>query len=382
MDLSVVIVNFNVKYFLEQCILSVIAASKNKKIEIIVVDNNSVDDSCALLEANFPEVILIKNKENVGFSKANNQGVAVCKGTYVLLLNPDTVVSEDTFDLAIEFANTKTNFGALGVKLIDGSGNFLFESKRGIPTPMVAFNKLFGISSNQSGKYYATHLGENEIGRVDVLVGAFMLIKRQVFNEVNGFDESFFMYGEDIDLSYRILKNGYQNYYFSETHVIHYKGECIQKDIKYLKHFLLAMKIFYKKHFKLNILYDFVVGLGIKLWYWSKYLKFKRPSSSAEKMMNLLYFGEDEEIVFYLGKNHLLIKQELNRDLDKIRGLIKQHNIDTLLFDNESFSYKSIINYFQLLKNDSVNFKIRPKGTHYLVGSSNSVDRGVIDMVQ
>ena len=251
MDLSVIIISYNVQYFLEQCILSIKAASQNIKTEIIVVDNNSSDASCKLISKKYPEIILIQNKENVGFSKANNQGVKIAKGDYVLILNPDTVVAEDTFTKILNFAKSKHNLGVLGVKLIDGSGNFLPECKRGIPTPSVSFNKLFGISSKQTGKYYATHLNENETGIVAVLVGAFMFLKKSVYKEVNGFDESYFMYGEDIDLSYKILNCGYQNYYYANTQVIHYKGESTEKDVINLKYFHNAMKIFYKKHFKL-----------------------------------------------------------------------------------------------------------------------------------
>ena len=205
MDISVVIVNYNVQYFLEQCILSVQAASKNNTTEIIVVDNNSTDESCKLLIEKYPNVVLIQNKENVGFSKANNQGVKIAKGDYVLILNPDTIIAEDTLDKIYNYAKTKQNLGVLGVKLIDGSGKFAPESKRGIPTPNASFNKLFGISSKRTGKYYATHLEENESGIIKVASGAFMFIKRTVFNEVKGFNEAYFMYGEDINLSMKLL---------------------------------------------------------------------------------------------------------------------------------------------------------------------------------
>ncbi len=221
MQLSVIIVNYNVRYFLEQCLLSVEKALRGIEGEIIVVDNISPDDSCEMVKKEFPKVILIENKENVGFSKANNQGVAVAKGDFVLILNPDTVVAEDTFSKILFEAKKRPNLGMLGVKLIDGTGRFLPESKRGLPTPKVAFNKLFGISSTTTGKYYATHLDENESGVIDILVGAFMLMQRKKYNEVAGFDEDYFMYGEDIDLSYKLLKKGYQNYYFPFNQIIH-----------------------------------------------------------------------------------------------------------------------------------------------------------------
>ncbi len=301
-DLSVVIVNYNVRYFLEQCILSVQAAAENLKVEIIVVDNNSTDGSCKMLQDKFTDVILIQNKVNTGFSKANNQGVEIAKGAYVLILNPDTIVAEDTLVKILDFAKKKQNLGVLGVKLVDGSGKFLPESKRGIPTPQVSFNKLFGISSKRTGKYYASHLNENESGVVDILVGVFMLMKRAVYNQVKGFDEDYFMYGEDIDLSYKILNKGYQNYYYADTKVIHYKGESTKKDVKYLRYFHEAMKIFYRKHFKLNRTYDFLMSFGIEFWFLMKYFKFIQFKEEKHPVFNVLYLGVDDLIISYLNK--------------------------------------------------------------------------------
>lgn len=381
MDLSVVIVSYNVQYFLEQCILSVQAASKNIKVEVIVVDNNSTDESCKLLLEKYSDVILIENKENIGFSKANNQGVKIARGEYVLILNPDTVVAEDTFTQILEYASSKQNLGVLGVKLIDGSGNFLPESKRGIPTPRVSFNKLFGISSKRTGKYYATHLNENETGVVAILVGAFMLLKRSVYNEVNGFDEAYFMYGEDIDLSYKILNKGYQNYYYSKTQVIHYKGESTQKDVKYLKYFYKAMKIFYKKHFKLNKVYDFIMSFGIEFWFLLKYYRFLQPRINSKSTLNVLYLGEEELTKKYLNKKYLLVKENLIGDYKQIKTIIKKDIIDTVVFDNATISNKEIIKHFQEFKREGVAFKIHPRKTNFLVGSLNSLSQGEIELI-
>jgi len=382
MDLSVIIVSYNVQYFIEQCILSVLAAAENLKIEIIVVDNNSSDASCELILEKYPEIILIQNKENVGFSKANNQGVKIANGKYVLILNPDTVVAEDTFDQILAFAKSKRNLGVLGVKLIDGSGNFLPESKRGIPTPQVSFNKLFGISSKSTGKYYATHLNENETGVVNILVGAFMLLKKSVYNEVNGFDEAYFMYGEDIDLSYKILNKGYQNYYYANTQVIHYKGESTKKNVENLKYFHQAMKIFYKKHFKLNSVYDFVMSFGIEFWYLHKYFKFLKPKNNLKPSFNVLYLGEDELINNYLNKNYLLVTKNLIDDFTQIRSLIKKDFIDTIVFDNSTISNKKVIEHFQEFKNEDVSFKIHPRNTNFLIGSINSINLGQVELVE
>jgi len=382
MDLSVVIVNYNVQYFLEQCILSVQAASKNLEVEIIVVDNNSTDKSCSIILEKFPEIILIQNKKNVGFSKANNQGVEIATGEYVLILNPDTVVAEDTFSQILDFAKSKHNIGVLGVKLVDGSGTFLPESKRGIPTPQVAFNKLFGISSKRTGKYYATHLNENETGIVAILVGAFMLLKRSVYNEVNGFDEAYFMYGEDIDLSYKILNKGYQNYYYANTQVIHYKGESTRKDVKHLNYFHKAMKIFYKKYFKLNRVYDFIMSFGIEFWFWLKYFRVLQSKQRFKESFKVLYLGEDELIENYLEKNHLMVSGDLIGDFSQIKKLIQAKRIDTIVFDNSSTSNKQIIEHFQELKNEHVIFKIRPRTTNFLIGSENSSKTGQIELIE
>jgi GT2 family glycosyltransferase len=381
MDISVVIVNYNVLYFLEQCILSVKAAATNLKVEIIVVDNHSTDGSCDLLLKKYPEVVLIQNKNNVGFSKANNQGVSIAKGNYVLILNPDTVLGEDTLNKIFEFAKTKNNLGALGVKLIDGSGKFLPESKRGIPTPQVAFNKLFAISSKRTGKYYAAHLTENESGVVAVLVGAFMFLKRSIYLEVNGFDEAYFMYGEDIDLSYKILKKGYQNYYFAETTVIHYKGESTKKDIKYLKYFHGAMKIFYDKHFKMNKVYDFLMSFGIEFWFFVKWFKFNFVTSKIKPITAILFFGKNKKIKYFFKNKQLTVSTELLNHFDEIKKKIKVDKIDTVIFDNEFIANKIIIQHFEKLKNEKVSFKIHPKNTQFLIGSTSSKNRGEVDLL-
>ncbi|MEM6687464.1 MAG: glycosyltransferase family 2 protein, partial [Bacteroidota bacterium] len=233
MQLSVIILNYNVRYFLEACLRSVQAAIETLDAEIIVIDNNSPDDSCDMMRTIFPEIKLIANQENVGFAKANNQGVQVAKGEYVCILNPDTIVAEDTFTQILEFAQTVENLGIVGCKLIDGSGAFLPESKRNIPTPIVSVKKILG---NSNSGYYS-ELDKKEIGKVDILVGAFMLLKKSVYDTVGGFDEDYFMYGEDIDLSYKIRKAGFQNYYFGKTTVLHYKGESTLKDKTYAKRF-------------------------------------------------------------------------------------------------------------------------------------------------
>jgi len=253
--ISIVIVNYNVRFFLEQCLHSVRKALSNIEGEVFVVDNNSLDGSIAMVRDKFPEVIAIENKENLGFSKANNQAIRKAKGEYILLLNPDTVVEEDTFLKILGFMDKHSEAGALGVKMIDGKGNFLPESKRALPTPWISFYKIFGLSwlfpkSSKFGQYHLGYLDKEETHEVEILPGAFMLLRKAALDKAGLLDEAFFMYGEDIDLSYRIIKAGYKNFYFPNTAIIHYKGESTRKSsINYVLVFYQAMMIFANKHF-------------------------------------------------------------------------------------------------------------------------------------
>jgi len=273
MELSVIIVNYNVKYFLEQALLSVFKASAGLSVEVFVVDNNSVDDSVLMVREKFPEVILIANSGNPGFSVANNQAIRLAKGKYVLLLNPDTVVEEATFDVCVDFMNQHPQAGGLGVKMIDGSGNFLPESKRGFPSPFVAFCKTFGLSSlfpksKTFNRYHLGFLDKNKNHEVDVLAGAFMLLRRSVLDEIGLLDEAFFMYGEDIDLSYRIVQGGYKNYYLADTRIIHYKGESTKKgSLNYVKTFYNAMIIFARKHFQGERAWLYILMLKLAIYF-------------------------------------------------------------------------------------------------------------------
>ena len=271
MKLSVIIVNYNVQHFLEQALISVLDACSNIEAEIFVVDNHSKDDSIKMLKEKFPSVILIPNNQNVGFSRANNQAILRSQGEFVLLLNPDTLVAEDTFIKCIEFMASHPEAGAMGVKMIDGTGAFLPESKRALPTPWVSFCKIFGLSaifpnSHLFSQYHLGYLSQNQNHEVAVLSGAFMFMRRAAL-DVSGFlDETFFMYGEDIDLSFRILKANYKNYYFSETTILHYKGESTKKgSINYVKAFYEAMIIYAKKHFSSNSAnaYRIIINLAI-----------------------------------------------------------------------------------------------------------------------
>jgi GT2 family glycosyltransferase len=266
MKLSVIILNYNVKGFLEQCLRSVQKAIKSIESEVWVVDNNSHDGSVEMVKEKFPWAILVASKENLGFSRGNNLAIYKAKGEYILLLNPDTVVPEDCFEKTLAFMEANPNAGGLGVRMVDGKGNFLPESKRGLPTPWVALAKISGLSNffphnKLFGKYYMAYLSEFENNPVEILSGAFMLMPKKVINEVGSLDDTFFMYGEDIDLSYRILLGGYQNYYIADTTIIHYKGESTKKNsLSYVKNFYFAMVIFAQKHLskKLKLGYQFI----------------------------------------------------------------------------------------------------------------------------
>jgi GT2 family glycosyltransferase len=270
--LTVIIVSYNVRYFLDQALRSVRAAAKLVETQVFVVDNASSDGSAELVSAHFPEVFLIKNTENVGFSTANNQAIRASEGDFVLLLNPDTLVEADTFRKCVDFMDAHPRGGGLGVRMLDGGGRFLPESKRGFPSPWVAFCKTFGLarifsSSRLFNEYHLGYLPENETNEVAVLSGAFMMMRRAALDEVGLLDEAFFMYGEDIDLSYRLTQGGWTNYYFSDTQIIHYKGESTKKgSLNYVKVFYQAMIIFAKKHFTGGTAGAYIFGLEAAIW--------------------------------------------------------------------------------------------------------------------
>jgi len=383
LQLSVIILNYNVRYFLETCVLSVQKALSTIDGEIIVIDNNSSDDSCEMMKELFPKVKLIRNAENSGFPKGNNIGVAVAKGEYICILNPDTVVAEDTFTKVLAFAKEQKELGIVGTKLIDGTGNFLPESKRGIPTPFVAFTKITGLykifpKSRTFGKYYAQHLSENQTGKVEILVGAFMLMKRDLYNEVGGFDENCFMYSDDIDLSYRVLQQGKSNYYFHETTVIHYKGESTVKDKMYMKRFQEAMYFFYKKHFEVSVLFSLFMKMGIVYFSLVKTIQGKaKPKVSPENYILI----SDNEILKEKIENSLKKPVKLqNWNSESIiftKSFSKNQNTE-IIFDQNHLDFKTIIEAFETNKNKGISFKISPKNAGFLIGSNSSFDRGEI----
>jgi GT2 family glycosyltransferase len=274
MKLSVIIVSYNVEAFLSQCLVSVeraVGRVGEELVEVFVVDNNSVDGTCDLVRRKFPNVKLIANSGNSGFAVANNQAIEIAKGEYILLLNPDTVVSEDTFVKCLEYSDKHPRMGGLGVPMYDGSGSYLPESKRGIPTPWASLCRISGLfrlapKSKNFNSYYAGHLSRDEDAIIEVLSGAFMWMRASTLEEVGTLDEAFFMYGEDIDLSWRIIKGGWENHYFANTRIIHYKGESTKKgSLNYVSVFYKAMLIFAEKHFEGGQarIYNWIIRIAI-----------------------------------------------------------------------------------------------------------------------
>ncbi|MXV37749.1 glycosyltransferase [Flavobacteriaceae bacterium Ap0902] len=265
MRLSVIIVSYNAVSYLDKCLRS-IQENRIPAMEVIVWDNDSPDREVEILERKYPEIKFIFNKQNLGFSKGNNRAVEYAIGEYILILNPDTEVSPNFFLSIINFAEHCPNLGALGVRMTDEVGGLWPESKRNTPNMMNSFARIFKVKFRNVKPYHANHIAEDEVAKVEVLSGACMLMKKQVYKKVGGFDERYFMYGEDVDLSYTLLQNGYDNYYLGNISIVHYKGECTLRDRKYLDRFYGSMKIFLQKYEKpRNRLFYYIALLGVKL---------------------------------------------------------------------------------------------------------------------
>ena len=338
--ISIVIVNYNVKHFLEQCLLSVRAASIGLNTEVFVVDNNSTDDSMAYLRPKFPEVIFIEKEDNVGFAKANNEAINLCHGEYVLLLNPDTVIGEESLRTLCYFMDEHSDVGGVGVKMLDGHGAFLPESKRSFPSPWVSFCKIFGLSklfpkSPTFSKYSLAYLDKEKTLTVEVLAGAFMLLRHKAIDEIGLLDEAFFMYGEDIDLSYRLVLGGYKNYYIPER-ILHYKGESTSPgDIKYVKAFYGAMLIFFRKYYpRSGHLMSFFIRLAIlfraSLAVLSQMLS-KRTSSEGKHRRLLIMCREENFKVVKAA----CIKHMPNLEYVNLWDLSKEHVMSAICRRNQ-----------------------------------------------
>lgn len=373
MILSVVIVSYNVKYFLEQCLSSLKKSIDGLSLpdgstEVFIIDNASTDGSPDFLEPLFPDFHFIRNNENSGFAKANNLVIPRCNGEFILFLNPDTILAEDSLDICISFFRSHADAGAVGVRMIDGSGRFLRESKRGFPYPAASFFKMTGLArlfprSKVFSSYYMGHLDEDRVQTVDVLSGAFMVIKKTVLNITGGFDEQFFMYAEDIDLSFRINQAGFKNYYLPATTIIHFKGESTKKDIRYVKMFYAAMLLFIKKHFRNKSfsfrLYMLMLGLRLRQALSLIGLPFRKTATGSKTGTRVFIVGAPGSE----GK----LKQELAARQIPVSEI--ERKADAIIFyETDSFPWKNIIEAIRH-KTKRRFYYYHGKGTHALVGS-------------
>jgi N-acetylglucosaminyl-diphospho-decaprenol L-rhamnosyltransferase len=375
--LSIIIVNYNVKYFLEQCLCSVEKAIATDALlmdntEIFVVDNNSSDGSMEYLQYKFRGIQFLNNNENLGFAKANNQALSKANGRYILFLNPDTIIAEDAIATCISFMKTNRNTGAVGVRMIDGNGNFLKESKRGFPFPWSSFCKLSGLTalfphSKLFASYYLGHLKEGENNPADVLSGAFMLIRKEVLDKTGGFDEQFFMYAEDIDLSYRIQQAGFSNYYIAETTIIHFKGESTRKDLRYVKLFYKAMVQFMNKHISSSSFFLFLMKQAV--WFRSgvaAFAYFFRRRNGNKKIYKTFLTGDK--------KNISSLKPSIPAPERTIVENPQEAN-EIIFCEGPELSFKEIIGSIQQ-KNKSVSFKIHAGSSQSIVGSDSKNKNG------
>lgn len=351
-DISVVIVNYRVKYFLEQTVRSAKEALEGFRGEIIVIDNNSGDDSIAHLQECFPDVIVIQNHDNPGFGRANNQGFDIARGRFTLILNPDTIIGSHTLRDCMDFYEAhKDDCGGIGVQMHDGNGRFLPESKRSFPTPWVSFCKIFGLSSlfprsPLFAKYHLRYLSADESHSIDILSGAFIFVPTDLLRKIGGFDEDFFMYGEDIDLSYRIVKEGKRNYYIPSP-MIHYKGESTQKDsYRYVRVFYEAMQIFFRKHYpNYSRIYGALVNFAIGLRTWMSLAKrfFRRLLPKRQPVVEpykalVLVSTHPEELA---AKIDLPYGEVIA--FAKVQDVVLPQGLTLTVFDNRDCTYSEIV---------------------------------------
>ncbi len=367
MDLSVIIVNYNVKYFLEQCLCSLHQAIGALKTEVIVVDNNSTDGSVAYLSEKFSFARFIINKSNDGFAKANNRALELSSGRYILFLNPDTIIPEDCFNKCISFIQSKPEAGAMGIRMIDGSGSFLKESKRGFPSPWVSFCKMSGLTSLFPNSrifagYYLGSLSSKQNQKVEALSGAFMLIKKEVLQITGGFDERFFMYAEDIDLSYRIKEAGFENYYYSESTIIHFKGESTTKDARYLKLFYKAMGQFVQKHYSGISSSLWIPFLQAGIWFRSSLAKIARSKANN---------GTQQ-----IPDHYMVIGDNSSCQEVKNREATVTDCENIVYCTGEEFSYRQLIKEIEA-RPPGKNIFIHGKYTGSVVGSGSKNERGI-----
>ncbi len=383
MILSVVIVSYNVKFFLEQCLSSLRKAIEGFSMsgtpaEVIIIDNASSDGSLEFLQPLFPAFHFIRNNENTGFAKACNQGIALCNGEFVLFLNPDTILPEDSLDICVSFFRSTPEAGALGVKMVDGSGRYLKESKRGFPDLRASFFKMTGLTrmfprSKKFASYYMGDLDEEQSHQVDILSGAFMMVRHAVLNKVGGFDERFFMYAEDIDLSYRFEKAGFKNYYLSKTTIIHFKGESTRKDFRYAKIFYDAMGLFMEKHFKgtTSFFQRLFATVGMRLHQMMFYLliPFGRSEKISKTVLRVYVKGDPDaqnKLHSKLAEKHIPFTENENSVEEEI-----------IFCEGPALSWKMIIKEITDHPGRLV-YSFHGHGTHASVSSWSSRQQGAI----
>lgn len=355
LKLSVIIVNYNVKYYLDQCIRSVLRAFEemNTPAEIIVVDNHSADGSVDYLEQRYPQklfpmVRFVRSAHNLGFARANNIAIRQSRGEYVLLLNPDTIVGEDALKASVDFMDAHEDAGAVGVRMLGAQGRRAMESRRGLPTPMVSFFKMLGFCNRWPhhrlfGKYYMGYLPWDEPSQIEVVSGAYCMLRRKALDEVGLLDEDFFMYGEDIDLSYRVLKGGYHNYYLP-VDILHYKGESTQKSsFRYVHVFYEAMLIFFRKHYSGM---TFLLSLPIKTAIYAKALMALVGMLSDRMRKSLGFFAPSAE-----GAQHYVFVGSLEMQ-DACRDIARRQGLDAEFHDSKVLEDKSEATWSE--KNDNV----------------------------
>lgn len=381
LKLSVIIVNYNVKYYLDQCIRSVLRAFGEMKTpaEIIVVDNHSADGSVDYLEKRYPQMLypmvrFVRSAHNLGFARANNIAIRQSRGEYVLLLNPDTIVGEDALKASVDFMDAHEDAGAVGVRMLGAQGRRAMESRRGLPTPMVSFFKMLGFCNRWPhhrlfGKYYMGYLPWDEPCQIEVVSGAYCMLRRKALDEVGLLDEDFFMYGEDIDLSYRVLKGGYHNYYLP-VDILHYKGESTQKSsFRYVHVFYEAMLIFFRKHYSGM---TFLLSLPIKTAIYAKALmalvgmlseRMRKSlgffAPSAEGAQHYVFVGSQEmqdacrDIARRLGLDAEFHDSEVQED--KSEATWSEKNDNVLVLDADSMSYADMLKRMNRLSDMNVN---------------------------
>lgn len=384
MVLTVIIVNYNTKYFLEQCLCSLRKAIGNSdrlslsgNSEIFVVDNYSIDGTVQYIQPMFPEIIFIANSENRGFARANNQALAKARGQFILFLNPDTILEEESLEKCLVFLESHPLVAATGVRMVDGAGHFLQESKRGFPSPWVSFCKLSGLTglfprSKFFAAYYQGQLKEELNNPVEVLSGAFMMIQKKALDKTGGFDEQFFMYAEDIDLSYRLQKAGYQNVYLASVSIVHFKGESTKKNAVYVELFYKAMVQFVKKHFRGRPSKLFIPLLEAAAWLRSRIARLTpgpvRGSNRVRKDARTILLGDNKQMnrlknLFPLAGRMLV--QDLN-------------TADEIIFcEGEDFSFGRIIREMQLLR-PGLAIRIHAANSKSIVGSDSKKSMGEI----